>query len=60
MLGSIERRLLKNLEHANVYGGKGSVTRKLSKEEIASYDSPVFHISQHEVLKPTSSSTLVE
>ena len=59
----MEKRLLSNSEHADLYRCqmddmvKRGVARKLSDEEIQSYDGPIHYIAHHAVLKPDSKST---
>ena len=63
MLKSLERRLMKNKEHAATYQAQISdmlernVARKLTNEELTSYKGPIQYISHHEVLKKDSKST---
>ena len=65
MLESTEKRLLKNPDHAKIYQEQiqdmisRNVARKLTAEEINSYDGPVHYIAHHEVLRPESKSTPV-
>ncbi|KAK3737988.1 hypothetical protein QZH41_001003 [Actinostola sp. cb2023] len=65
MLESTERRLLKNPEHAKVYQEqiqdmvKRNVARKLTTDDLNTYDGPVHYISHHAVLRPDSKSTPV-
>ncbi len=63
-LNSTERRLEKlGSEHAEAYNNqildmvKRNVARKLSDEEVRTYDGPVNYLQHHEVLEPGSVST---
>ena len=64
-LEATERRLKKNLEHAQAYDkqmvemNEMAFSRKLSKQEFEGYRGPVHYISHHEVLRPESKSTPV-
>ena len=64
-LEATERRLMKNLEHAQAYDkqmvemNEMAFSRKLSKQEFEGYRGPVHYISHHEVLRPESKSTPV-
>ena len=64
-LEAIERRLMKNPEHAQAYDkqmvemNEMAFSRKLSKQEFEGYRGPVHYISHHEVLGPESKSTPV-
>lgn len=61
MLENTEKRLLKNTEHAKVYGEQikdmldRNVARKLTNEELRSYTGPHYYLSHHEVWKIDSS-----
>ena len=63
MLKSLERRLMKNKDHAATYQAQildmleRNVARKLTNEELNDYKGPVQYISHHEVLKKDSQST---
>ena len=63
MLESTERRLLKTEDHAKIYLDQivdmieRGVARRLSETEATEYKGPVFYVSHHEVLKPSSAST---
>ena len=62
-LKMMEKRLLSNSEHAYLYRHqiddmvKRGVARKLSDEEIQSYDGPIHYMAHHAVLMPDSKST---
>ena len=62
-LVATERRLLANIENANAYDkemvhvNELGFSRKLSNEELKTYNSPVRYVSHHEVLRPESKST---
>ena len=62
-LESTERRLAKNPEHAKAYNEQMkemadmNFSRKLSSEEVKSYEGPVHYISHHEVVRPEKKST---
>ncbi|XP_057294660.1 uncharacterized protein LOC130623195 [Hydractinia symbiolongicarpus] len=62
-LQSTEKRLLKNLEHADTYNRqiqdmiKRGASRIVSTEELNQYRGPIHYISHHAVLKPDSKST---
>ncbi|XP_071941071.1 uncharacterized protein [Antedon mediterranea] len=62
-LFSMERRLLKNPEHAKAYKNQikemvdMKFARKLSDTELSSYDGPIHYISHHGVLRPDKKST---
>ncbi|XP_071946012.1 uncharacterized protein [Antedon mediterranea] len=62
-LYSMERRLLKNPEHAKAYKNQikemvdMKFARKLSDKELSSYGGPVHYISHHGVLRPDKKST---
>ena len=64
-LRSTEKRLSKNPAHAAVYQKQiedvihRGVAKKLTYEDLESYDGPIHYISHHEVLKPDSKSTPV-
>ena len=64
-LESTERRLKQNQEHANAYCKQMDelqemgFARKLTKEEIKSYDGPVHYIPHHAVVRPENKSTPV-
>ena len=63
MLRSTEKRLQKNIYHAQMYKSQiddmiiRGVARKLSRNEIDDYDGPTFYIPHHEVIKRESEST---
>ena len=62
-LVATERRLLANIENANAYDKEMvrmkelGFSRKLSNEELKTYNGPVHYVSHHEVLRPESKST---
>ena len=62
-LRATERRLSKNLDHAKAYDGQISdlvnlgFAKKLTHDEVTSYDGPIHYISHHEVLRPDNKST---
>ena len=62
-LKTMEKRLFLNPEHATLYRHQidnmvaRGVARKISIEEMSSYDGPFYYISHHAVLKPESKST---
>ena len=64
-LRSTEKRLAKNPAHVAVYQKQiedlihRGVAKKLTYEDLESYDGPIHYISHHEVLKPDSKSTPV-
>ena len=63
VLQSIEKRLLRNKAHADMYKDQiqdtidRGVARKLPESEVREYDGPIHCISHQEVLKPDSTST---
>jgi len=63
MLKSLERRLMKNANHKQIYKDQiqdmidRNVAEKIEKDEMLSYHGPVYYLSHHEVLKPDSEST---
>ena len=63
MLKSLERRLLKNPDHAKVYQLQiedmisRDVARKLTRRQAEEYNGPIYYISHHEVVKPGNVST---
>ena len=62
-LVATERRLLANIENTNAYDkemvrmNELGFSRKLSKEDLKTYNGPVHYVSHHEVLRPESKST---
>ena len=64
-LEAIERRLLKNTDHAAAYDlqmvemNHLQFSRKLTEKEAREYSGPVHYISHHDVLRPESKSTPV-
>ena len=62
-LKSSEKRLMKNLLHADTYKRQiedmlnREVARKISEDELKEYSGPKFYISHHDVLRPGSNST---
>ena len=65
MLASTEKRLARNPSHARVYQEQiqdmvdRGVARKLTKEELETYQGPIHYVAHHEVLRPESKSTPV-
>ena len=63
MLKSTERRLKKNANHMELYKQQiqdmldRGVAMKILRDELQSYEGPVYYLSHHEVLKPDSIST---
>lgn len=64
-LESTERRLLKNPQHAESYDRQikemeeMGFARKVTQEELKSYDGPVHYIAHHAVVRPEKKSTPV-
>ena len=62
-LVATERRLLANIGNANAYDkemvrmNELSFSRKLSNEDLKTYNGPVHYVSHHEFLRPESKST---
>jgi hypothetical protein len=62
-LEATERRLAKNPDHAQAYDkqmkemSEMNFSRKLTSEELKSYEGPIHYISHHEVVKPEKKST---
>ena len=62
-LVAMERRLLASIENANAYDkemvrmNELGFSRKLSNEDLKTYNGPVHYVSHHEVLRPESKST---
>ena len=62
-LGSIEKRLMKNPDHREIYSSQikdmldRKVARQVTEEELNRYAGPKFYLSHHAVVKPESKST---
>ena len=65
VLQSTEKRLAKNSEYAKVYDQQMNemvemgFSRKLSEEEVSSYQGPIHYVSHHAVIRPEKKSTPV-
>ena len=63
ILKSIEKRLMKNPDHASLYLRQiadmvdRNAARKVTREELEKYNGPKFYIIHHGVFKPNSTST---
>ena len=63
ILKSIERRLMKNTDHALLYSRQiadmvdRNAARKVTREELEKYNGPKYYIIHHGVFKPNSVST---
>ena len=65
MFASTKKRLARNPSHAKVYQEQiqdmvdRGVTRKLTREELETYQGSIHYVAHHEVLRPDSKSTPV-
>ena len=63
MLKSLEKRLLRNKDHAQLYKDqiadmiRRSACHQVSEEELSRYKGPRYYIAHHAVFKPESKST---